>query len=104
MGDVRLSTPRVRVVREGQEDLELQTTNADLILWDKTRYKHKWPPVSEAPFVWLTFLSWAAARRTGAISDDLRYETWEEEVLEVAAIDVEDDEQGTPTQPGLDPG
>lgn len=105
MGDVKLSTPRVRVLREGHEELELQVTNADLILWDKTRYRHKWPPVSEAPFVWLTFVSWAAARRTGAISPDHRYEAWEEEVLEVSSVDEEpDDEEGTPTLPGLVPG
>ena len=102
MGDVRLSTPRVRIVRQGHDDLDdLQTTNADLILWDKTRYRHKWPNVQEAPFLWLTFISWAAARRTGAIPADLKYESWEVEVLEVETLDdEEDDEEGRPTPPG----
>ena len=103
MGDVRLHTPRVRVVRDGFDDLdELQTTNADLVLWDKTRYRHKWPNVSEAPFLWLTFVSWAAARRTGAIPTDLKYESWEGSVLEIETLDDDDDEEeGRPTLPGL---
>lgn len=104
MGDVRLSTPRIRIVREGHEDLELQTTNADLVSWDRTRYKHKWPKVDEAPFLWLTFIGWSAARRTGAITPEHRYEAWESEVLEVDAVADEEDEEGTPTQPGPEPG
>lgn len=103
MGDVKLNTPRVRVVRDGQEDLEVQTTNADLVLWDRTRYRHKWPTVSDAPFLWLTFTAWAAARRTGAISNEVRYEAWESSVLEVEVLDDEEDEEGTPTRVGLAP-
>jgi hypothetical protein len=104
MGEIRLHTPRLRVVREGLDDLEIQSTNADLVLWDRTRYKHKWPPPTEAPFLWLTFTSWAAARRTGAIPSDLRFESWESDVLEVESLEDDDDEEGTPTEPGLDPG
>lgn len=105
MGEIRLHTPRLRIVRDGHDDLEIQSTNADLVLWDRTRYKHKWPPPTEAPFLWLTFTAWAAARRTGAIPPDLRFESWETEVLEVESLeDDDDDEEGTPTEPGLDPG
>lgn len=104
MGDVRLNTPRVRVVREGFDDLDdLQTTNADLVLWDKTRYRHKWPNVQEAPFLWLTFVSWAAARRIGAIPPETKYESWEGNVLEVQTLDDdEEDEEGRPTPPDPD--
>lgn len=103
MGDVRLSSPRVRVVREGLDDLEVQTTNADLVLWDRTRIKHKWPKFDEAPFLWLTFLSWAAARRTGAISSDHTYERWEAETLDVSSRDDDDEADGFPTPPDLGP-
>lgn len=106
MGDVRLNTPRVRVVREGLDDIELQTTNADLVRWDMTRVRHKWPRLDDAPFKWLTFIAWAAARRTGAITPELTYETWEDDVLEVETLNeqAEDDDAGRPTQPGPDPG
>lgn len=105
MGEIRLHTPRLRIVREGHDPLELQATNADLVLWDRTRYKHKWPGPQEAPFLWLTFTGWAAARRTGAIPPEHRYEAWESEVLEVETVgDDEEDEEGTPTEPGVEPG
>lgn len=96
MGEMRLSSPRIIVRRDGHEDLEIQTTNADLVLWDRTRAKHKWPKFDEAPFLWLTFLSWAAARRTGAIEPGFQYEKWEAETLDVEALADEDDETGDP--------
>jgi hypothetical protein len=108
MGDVRLVAPRVRVVRDGQDDLEVQADNRDLILWDRTRIRHKWPKFDEAPFLWLTFLSWSAARRSGAIPAELTYERWEAEVLDVTSVDdddttVGDDDLGRPTQAGHEP-
>jgi hypothetical protein len=105
MGEIRLQTPRVLVIREGYDDLEIQTANPDMVLWDRTRYKHKWPPVAEAPMIWATFISWAAARRTGAIPPEYTYETWEAEALEVRILNTEDDdENGSPTLPGPAPG
>lgn len=103
MGDVRLTSPRVKVIRDGHEPLEIQTDNRDLVLWDRTRIRHKWPKFDEAAFVWLTFISWAAARRTGAIDPAYTYERWESEVLEVSAVEQEDDELGNPTQAGHEP-
>lgn len=101
MDATRLATPRMKVRRESDPEkvLEIQTTNRDLVLWDRTRVKHKWPKFDEAPFLWMTFLSWAAARREGTISPDTTFESWEADVLE---IDMEDDdqegdEQGNPT-------
>jgi len=100
MGDVKLNSPRIAVKRDGYDDVELQTTNADLVLWDRTRIKHKWPGFQEAPFLWLTFLSWAAARRTGAIPPDYTYEKWESETLDVTALTDDDAEElGTPFGP-----
>lgn len=99
----KLTTPEVRVARTDQEDLTLQTTNADLVLWDRTRWRHKWPTFQDAPFLWLTFIAWAAARRTGAIDPKATYEEWERQVLEVEAL-TDDTEEGSPTPPGLVPG
>jgi hypothetical protein len=98
MGDVKLTSPLVSVIREGHETLEVQTDNRDLILWEKTRVKHRWPKFDEAPMTWLTFLAWAAARRTGAIAPDYRWEQWEAETLSVGTVDKDkdDDEGGRP--------
>lgn len=108
MGDIKLNSPRVTIIREGHEPLELQTANPDLVLWDRTRIKHRWPKFDEAPFLWLTFIGWAAARRTGAIGPELRYEDWEASVLQVVNTDdaatAEPSELGGPIRPGADPG
>lgn len=107
MGDIRLTAPRVRVIRDGHDPLEVQTANPDLVLWDRTRTKHRWPKFDEAPFLWLTFIAWAAARRTGAIPTEYTYETWEAEVLDVAdtnQADTTGDDMGRPTLPGPEPG
>lgn len=103
MGDVKLSSPRVKVIRDGFDPLELQTTNADLVLWDRTRARHKWPSFQDAAFLWLTFISWAAARRTGAISTDYSYEKWEGDVIDVNAVEDKDgDVDPTPLAPEPD--
>jgi hypothetical protein len=75
--------------------LELQATNQDLLLWDKTRAKHRWPKFEDAPFIWMTFLAWSAARRTGVIPPETKYEAWEADVLEITSEDNE--EGGNPT-------
>jgi hypothetical protein len=99
----KLASPKVRVTLEGRADpFELQTINADLVLWDRTAFKHKWPKFDDAPFLWLTFLSWSAARRTGEIGTDLTYEKWEASVQSVEAVDTEADD-AIPTSTGPAP-
>lgn len=96
---IKLGTPHVRVTRASEPDkqLDLQTTNPDLVLWDRTRIKHKWPKFDDVPFLWLTFISWAAARRTGAIDQGMTYEAWEADVMAVDASEDDDtDETGAP--------
>ena len=110
MGDVKLVAPRVRVTRDGQDDLEVQADNRDLIQWERTRLRQRpvWPTFQDAPFQWLTFLSWSACRRQELIPQDFTYERWESEVLAVSNISDDDttepSEVGGPTEPGPDPG
>lgn len=106
MGNPNLSSPLVTVIREGVPDpLTVQTDNRDLLLWDTTRVKHKWPRFDEVPNQWLTFISWSAARRTGAIPADLRYEEWSGTVLDIAVNTEEaNDELGAPFPEAPAPG
>jgi len=106
VGDTRLSSPRLRIIRDGQDDLEVQTDNRDMLLWERTRAKHKWPKFDEAPFVWMTFIGWAAARRTGAIESSYLFERWEQDVIGVESVsddDTTEDDTGRPMQAGVDP-
>jgi hypothetical protein len=109
MADYTITSPHLRVLRgslDAPEVIEVQTLNPDLIAWDMTRARHKWPPVAEAPFKWLTFIAWAACRREGRIASDVTYEEWEASTLNVANLTDDDDDGAAvpPTLPGLAPG
>lgn len=71
--------------------------------WETTAYKHKWPPFQEAPFTWLGFLAWSAARRTGAITPDTTWEKFSDRLQHVENLDGEETAV-TPTEPGAGPG
>lgn len=105
MVEMRLVAPRVRVIRAGaDEPLVVQTDNRDLVAYEKTRLRHKWPKFDESPFQWMTFISWSAARRAGTLDPSVTYEKWESEVLSVGDTSAEmDDELGRPTDAGPDP-
>lgn len=64
--------------------------NADMIRWDRTRAKHKWPSGTDAPILMLTFWVWASLSREGRTTD-----TWErfseETCLSVTKQDGTDD-------------
>lgn len=78
--------------------LNLQVTNPDMARWDMTRHKHKWPSMSEAPVLWATFTSWAAARRLGLT--EVTFDAWRDsECIDVDMPQDEEDEDGLdPTQ------
>lgn len=102
-----LKAPRLRVVLQDGTEHEVQADNRDLLQWDRTRAKHRWPSGQEAPFVWLTFLAWHALRREGLTA--LSLTEFEEAALEVGpAEDEEGAEDGAedvdPTQEGAEPG
>lgn len=109
MAEIRLKAPRMRAIRDGYDPIEVQVTNADLVQWDITRARQKWPLHTDAPFLAQTFLTWHAARRVGAIPADVKWETFLPTVLECTELEKDDDddgedETGRPTLPGRVPG
>lgn len=83
----KLSTPLMRVTRPDQSTYDVQCSNADLVAFDMTSYKHKWPPMDRAPMLWATFLAWHASRRLGDIEQSLTFETFRDTYPQVEAID-----------------
>lgn len=100
----------LRVTRQGAE-FTVKSNNIDMVMWDRTRARHRWPTQQEAPLLWMTFVAWSAARRTGAIAADLSYPDWEATTEYVEAVDADgnpldedDDGEGVdPTRPGPGP-
>lgn len=106
MADVKLTTPRLRVVLADDTVHEVQCTNADLVRFDLTRAKHKWPGPEAAPFLWLTFVAWSALRRSGVIADAVTWEAFQDSTLDISNVS-DDGEDGPdvadPTRPGHEP-
>lgn len=109
MADVKLTTPRLRVTLGDDSRVEVQTSNADLVRWDMTRGKQRWPSdPREAPFLWLTFLAWAALKRTHTIPQDTTWEAFSESTQEIENLDdsgepAEEAVEQDPTQQAAEP-
>ena len=106
MDQVKLVAPLLEVTMDDGSTWQVQATNRDLIAWDRTRARQRppWPAMDAAPFLWLTFLAWSASAREG--STPLNWADFETACLAVTNVgdDDDEDETGTPTQPGLEPG
>lgn len=98
MADVQLTSPRLRVVLADDSIVEVQCTNADLVRFDLTRGKHKWPAAPEAPMLWITFLAWAALKRTHGIAEAVTWEAFSGSALEVTHLN-EDEDDGDAVDP-----
>lgn len=69
----------VTLLEGGQEvEHDIVIRNPDMVRWDSTRATHKWPSMEEAPVMWATFVSWAAARRLALT--DATWDKWRDEV------------------------
>lgn len=91
---------RVRLVFDGVEH-EIQTIQADMLRYELTALRQKWPTLaSDAPamVVMTSFLAWAAGKRLGLLPADLTWEAFSERVEDVDVLDVEpvDPTQTTP--------
>lgn len=95
------TTLTIRVWMDGREPFDVETRWIDSRNYERTAFKHKWPPFQEAPFTWLGFLAWSAARRTGDLENTVSWETFEITVLNVENIG---ENEVTPTEPGAIPG
>ena len=98
---VGLTIPRIRVVPATGEPYTVQCYNPDLLLYEDTAATHRWKGPGDAPFRWLTFLAWAASRRTGVIDNSV---SWEEFARTTLQIENEQPAPATPTPPGPGPG
>lgn len=99
MSEHKLSSPRVKVTVEDDDETReytVQTDNRDMVRWDLLRSRKKWPAQREAPILFMSVVAWHALKRSGATADDV--ETYLDKILEIMPVD----ENGEPTK--LDAG
>lgn len=58
------SNPVIDVTLDAETTRVFPVT-ADLLRYDMTRERKKWPTPSSGPIFWLTYLAWSAMRREG---------------------------------------
>lgn len=98
------NNPRVHVLMMDGAEWDAQTLNPDLLKFERTAVRHKWPKPGESPVMWLTFIAWAAGVREGHIPSTLTWEQFsQEECAEVTNPDGKSAGPSVdPTQPGAD--
>lgn len=94
----RLPGQVIRVVLEDGEKFEVRTNNRDYIRWDKTVPARRGgvKQFQDAPFVFATFLAWAAARRLELTS--LTFDQFLEAAVVVDRLSVGDEDDVPPTR------
>lgn len=65
------TAPRLSVTLDDGTEHDVQTAHGDLIRWELTRERKKWPALDNAPILWGTFLAWSALHRAGVIPEDV---------------------------------
>lgn len=100
-----LTIPRLRVVPIDGDEFTVQALNPDMINWEETAARHNWKANTPgvAPFKWLTFLAWSAARRTGQIDQSVSWEAFSANTAQVSDVSKAAD-TARPTDPGPGPG
>ena len=98
----QLKFPRVLVTIEGNDgalsELTVQTDNRDAVRFDLLRARKGWPPMADAPVLFMTAVAWLAIRRSDAsiLPDDA--EAALDRIIDVNPVD----EDGNPVD-GTDP-
>lgn len=103
---MQIKSPIIDVVLDNNDGTHLvaavQTDNRDMVRWDLTRGRRQWPQAQDAPFLWGTFLAWAALHRAGDITED--FESFEARCLQATSRKLEDVEPVDPTWTAAESG
>lgn len=73
---------------------DLQIGNPSLVAWDRARSTMNWPKIDEAPFLWMTWISWHHMKATGLIPADTKYEKFEAELCAAVGDTVDEAAEG----------
>lgn len=78
----------VRATLDGvKEPIEVATDNRDTVRWDLERHQKNWPAAQDAPVLWMTFVAWAAAARSGKTT--LKWAEWQQRCTDISKVESE---------------
>lgn len=81
----KLTTPKLRIVTKDGDEHFIQALNTDMCEWDRQRARNNWPKTEDAPFPWMNFLAWHAAKREG-LFNGMSLKDFETFALEVSVM------------------
>lgn len=82
-GKPRLVAPIVTVIMDdGSVFEDVQTTNYDMLKWERYARTHNLPSAQDAPMEFATWIAWHATKREG-LTADLSYDDFAERALSV---------------------
>lgn len=94
----KLKNPVLHVNMMDGAEFDIQTLNMDMLKWERTATKHKWPDFRTVPVWWMTFLAWSAMTREGATTAP--WELFSEQLCaSVRDPDEDDTDPGTAVDP-----
>lgn len=100
MGDRPYRNPRIDVRMMDGGEWTCQSLNPDILKYERTAAKHKWPAYNASPMSAMTFLAWSAGQREGHIPKSMTWEEFSDELCaEVASADAVPVDP-TPPEPG----
>jgi len=99
--DNALPLPRTRVWPAEGPPYVVQIYGSDIINYEETAAKHRWPPVKDGGVMLAYYLAWRASSREGRT--DASWETFKATTRFVKDV-TEPGDVAHPTRPGVDPG
>jgi hypothetical protein len=91
---IKFVVPVLNVMMDDGATFDVQPTNYEMVMYDRTARKRGWPRPEENQIEWMTFLAWQYLTRTGLLA--LEYETF---VLQCASIVPVGTDEIPPTLP-----
>lgn len=81
----RMVSPRLLVTLDDGNEYDIQTDNRDMVRFDLLKGRKQWPPMQEAPMLWVTVLAWSCLAREHKLSEDV--EKGIDRIVAVEALD-----------------
>jgi hypothetical protein len=71
----------------------------DYIAWDKTAARHKWGSAQDSPFIFQTFVAFAAAKRDGLLPPAVTsFDAFCDAIADVSPAATDEDDVTRPTR------
>lgn len=96
-----MSLPKTKLTVELSDGTthDLVIGNPSMVAWDRARSQMNWPKIDEAPFLWMTWISWHHMKAAGLIPAETKYDTFEQDLCVAVGDTVTEDAEADAVDP-----